>query len=96
MLRRNRREQAIGLIVAVLVPVFGITILQESYPKVDFSDFQSLEMRTLSTQLLMVAVIINALIFGVSMRLKRDGLARGILLGSLISAAAIVYIKFFA
>ncbi|NVK29272.1 MAG: hypothetical protein HWE14_14560 [Flavobacteriia bacterium] len=94
--RRDKRELPIGLIVAILTPVFGSAILLEIYPNIDLEKLDNYSLNTLIVRLLTFAVLVNAGLFFFSLRLNREGLGRGVLMGTLIVAIAIIYFKFLA
>lgn len=96
ILKRNRKEQRVGIVVALIIPAFVASIFQERYPLLDLTAMNNVEFNFFISNVLMISVIINSIIFGIGLRLKRDGLARGVLLGSFAAAACLIYFKFIA
>lgn len=82
--------------MALIIPGFVAAVFSERYPLLDLTAMNGVEFNFFVSNVLMVSVIINAIIFGIGLRLKRDGLARGVLLGSFVAAAFLIYFKFIA
>lgn len=80
----------------MLTPIFGSAILLELYPNIDLDELDNYSLNTVIVRLLTFAVLINAGLFFLALRLNREGLGRGVLMGTLIVAIAIIYFKFLA
>lgn len=80
--------------MGVLTPLFGVAILREYYPNVDVNNLEASTIKYLAVRLFTFAVIINAGMFFLTLKLNRESMSRGVLIGTLLIALTILYFKF--
>lgn len=95
--RRSTFEMIAGILVGLLTPIFGFAVLFEFYPQLPkMHEIPWETWKFLINRVLMFAVIINAGVFFIGLRIKRDALAKGILIACILCIIAVLYIKFIA
>lgn len=93
--RRDLVQTIAGVVIGLMTPAFATAVLLEFYPQItDLSEIENSTFIFLTMRVLMFSVIINAGLFFGGLRLKKDGLSRGILLASMILVAVVIYYKF--
>lgn len=88
-------ELSLGILFGLLTPVFAMALLIEAYPQlpkmteIPWSTWEFLIIRIMT-----FAIIINAVVFFMALRMSREPLARGVLFACIASAIFLVIIKF--
>lgn len=83
--------------LGILTPIFGVAVLKSEYPNIDQVEVISPgSLNFLMVRLLTFAIIINAGLFFMGIYFRREPLARGVLIATILSALAVLYFKFFA
>lgn len=85
----------VGIILGFIFPILGVFILQSSRP--EFSAFKNMSEQAsiiINTRLLTFALMLDALIFFLFVKLNLDSIARGLLITTGILLATLVVFEF--
>jgi len=89
------RHRIIGFIVGLLMPLLGILIVLDARPELmGIQRFEGEIVKHINTQIITLGMIINAALFFLFLRFKRDAISQGILYVSVLYLLAIFVYRF--
>ncbi len=86
----------VGIILGFIFPLIGVFILENTRP--EFSTFKNLSEQAsliINTRLLTFALMLDALVFFLFVKLNLDSIARGLLIAASIFLVTLVIFEFF-
>ena len=95
MLKKISPQYLLGLIIGLIMPIFGIALMMEAYPDlVGIQRFDSEIVKQVNVQVITLGMIINAGLFFLFLKLEKEEVGRGILFISVLYLIVIFIYRF--
>ena len=95
MLKKVSPQWILGLIIGIVMPVFGIALMMQAHPDlVGIQRFDAEIVKQVNVQVITLGMIINAGLFFVFLKLHKEDVGQGILFVSVIYLILIFIYRF--